>query len=46
MIKHPISYFFFGAGIVGLLFALCRTYYLVWKLRAKGDAKVPGSQER
>lgn len=46
MIKHPISYFFFGLGALGLLFALGRTYYLVWKLRGKGNGKtrVPGTR--
>jgi hypothetical protein len=50
MIKHTVSYFFFGIGALGLSFALARTYYLVWKQkkeREKGGVKprsVPGDE--
>ena len=39
MFKHTISYFFFGVGIVGLLFSLIRTYYLVLKLKKDRESK-------
>jgi len=44
MIKHPLSYFFFGIGALGLMFALGRTYYLVWK--SKKERETRGSQTR
>jgi hypothetical protein len=37
MLKHNISYVLFGIGIAGLLFALVRTYYLVWKMKKERE---------
>ncbi len=33
MSKDLLALFLFGIGILGLLFSLGRTYYLVWKLK-------------
>jgi hypothetical protein len=34
-----LSYVFYGIGIIGLLFALVRTYYLLWKLRKERESE-------
>lgn len=39
MIKHPVSYVFFGIGALGLVFALARTYYLVWKSKKERESR-------
>lgn len=44
MLKPTASHFLYAIGICGLLFALIRTYYLVWKLRKereRGKVKRP-----
>lgn len=46
MLKPSASHFLYAVGICGLLFALIRTYYLVWKLRKEreqGRVKRPSS---
>jgi hypothetical protein len=37
--QHKASYFLFGIGVAGLLFALIRTYYLVWKMKKEREAR-------
>ena len=39
MFRHTASYILFGIGICGLLFALARTYYLVWKMKKEREKR-------
>jgi hypothetical protein len=39
MSKTITAFILFGIGILGLLFSLGRTYYLVWKMKKEREAK-------
>lgn len=39
MFRHVLSYFLFSVGIAGFMFALGRTYYLVWKMRKERESR-------
>jgi hypothetical protein len=39
MAKTTAAFILFGIGILGLLFSLGRTYYLLWKMKKEREAK-------
>ncbi len=48
MLKHSVSYVFFGIGFLAMAFVVVRTYYLIWRMNKgrKTERVQPHSRER